>query len=370
MADVISLVQSLLLVLYHFLNVSPGEERLRDYFDYQTLMLKRSSRSKFMPNAYVFPGGVLAESDCSAAWVELFQSLGYNEDDLEALVLKDVDRPFLMSKAEVTEGVARDLALRLTAIRETFEESGVLLYRGAGQSGAFSDPAHTQWLAVMREKVQREPGALLSVYQHLGVVPDLWALKEWADWLTPTDLKEKGNRRFDTIFYWAQLESLPASREDQQEVTALQWGEPALFLHQFYQSHLWLAPPQVYELGKLLTFPRQTSVGEYCQGREAAGLSTWLPVRAECSDGVVSLLPGDLLYPASPVYQTDSSRDTNIVMKLQGSLASSRGDGRQLNRLEFKKDFSDTQPVVSIKLPNKLVTPLTFKQFQVRMLLQ
>ena len=204
----------------------------------------------------------------------------------------------------------------------------------------------------------------MSVYQHLGVVPDLWALKEWADWLTPTDLKEKGNRRFDTIFYCVQLESLPPSQEDQQEVTALQWSEPALFLQQFYHHHLWLAPPQVYELGKLLNFPRQSSVSEYCEKREGAGLSTWLPVRAECSDGVVSLLPGDILYPAHPVYKTDSQH-TNFHMKHGGSLASSRGDGRQLNRLEFQKDFSDSQPMVSIALPNMLVTPLTFKQFQV-----
>ena len=99
-------------------------------------------------------GGVLSGSDCSLDWVELFHSLGYSEDDLEALVLKDVDRPFLMSKAEVTEGVARDLALRLTAIRETFEESGVLLYREGDKSGAFSDPSYTQWLSAMREKVR------------------------------------------------------------------------------------------------------------------------------------------------------------------------------------------------------------------------
>ena len=129
------------------------EERLRGYFDYQTLMLKRSSRSKFMPNAYVFPGGVLAESDCSVAWVELFQSQGYSEDDLEELVLSHVDRPLLMSKADVSEGVARDLALRLTAIRETFEESGVLLFRDGDKSGAFTDSSHTQWLSTMREKV-------------------------------------------------------------------------------------------------------------------------------------------------------------------------------------------------------------------------
>lgn len=151
-------------VLFHFLNVSSGgiparreeEERLGGYFDYQTLMLKRSSRSKFMPNAYVFPGGVLAASDSSVDWVELFHSRGYCEDDLEALVLKDVDRPFLMSKAEVEEGVARDLALRLTAIRETFEESGVLLYREGDKAGAFSDPSHTKWLSAMREKVRQQ----------------------------------------------------------------------------------------------------------------------------------------------------------------------------------------------------------------------
>ena len=106
-----------------------------------------------MPNAYVFPGGVLAQSDSSVGWLELLQSQGFSEDDLEELVLTDVDRPFLMSKAEVTEGLARDLALRLTAIRETFEESGVLLYREGDKAGAFDDSAHTQWLSAMREKV-------------------------------------------------------------------------------------------------------------------------------------------------------------------------------------------------------------------------
>ena len=148
-------------------------------------------------------------------------------------------------------------------------------------------------------------------------------------------------------------------------MTAQQWGEPSLLLHQFYQSQLWLAPPQVYELGKLLTFSRQEEVERYSEGREEAGLTTWLPVRAECSDGVVSLLPGDVLYPAQPVYHNDTGR-TDILVKYDGSLAASRGDGLQLNRLEFKKDFSDSQPVVSIALPNRMVSPLSFRQFQVR----
>ena len=88
------------------------EERLRNYFDYQTLMLKRSSRSKFMPNAFVFPGGVLAEADTSEEWLTLLREQGHTDDDLEELVLRDVDRPFLMSKADVSEAVARDIGLR------------------------------------------------------------------------------------------------------------------------------------------------------------------------------------------------------------------------------------------------------------------
>ena len=42
-----------------------------DHFDYRVLMVKRSSKSKFMPNAYVFPGGVVAEADTSGGWLEV-----------------------------------------------------------------------------------------------------------------------------------------------------------------------------------------------------------------------------------------------------------------------------------------------------------
>ena len=91
-------------------------------------MVKRSSKSKFMPNAYVFPGGVVAEADTSGGWLEVralaavvvsshrvqvFREQGVTRDDLEELVLDPgkVDRPLLM-RAEVNEAVARDIGLR------------------------------------------------------------------------------------------------------------------------------------------------------------------------------------------------------------------------------------------------------------------
>ena len=91
-------------------------------------MVKRSSKSKFMPNAYVFPGGVVAEADTSGGWLEVralaavvvsshrvqvFREQGVTGVDLEELVLDPgkVDRPLLMT-AEVNEAVARDIGLR------------------------------------------------------------------------------------------------------------------------------------------------------------------------------------------------------------------------------------------------------------------
>ena len=97
---------------------------------------KRSSRSKFMPNAFVFPGGVLAKEDLHPSW-----------QDLLPKPLKpppEGPRPFLMQPVDQVEGLPRHIAFRwpeniqalgvecveynrIAAIRETFEESGVLL---------------------------------------------------------------------------------------------------------------------------------------------------------------------------------------------------------------------------------------------------
>ena len=79
---------------------------------------------------------------------------------------------------------------RLTAIRETFEESGVLLHKNDNTSGAynFSD---SSFLKEWREKVHKSPDKLVNLYQELGVYPDIWSLSEYSDWLTPTDLHEQ-----------------------------------------------------------------------------------------------------------------------------------------------------------------------------------
>lgn len=45
-----------------------------------------------MPNAMVFPGGVVAGPDLDPAWLQLYTEAGYTGQDMEQLVLAGVDR--------------------------------------------------------------------------------------------------------------------------------------------------------------------------------------------------------------------------------------------------------------------------------------
>lgn len=337
------------------------------YFDYNLLMLKRSSKSKFMPNAFVFPGGVVSLADFAAGWKDHFKAYGYNKDDLEELVLKDVDRPILM-KADVNESITRDIALRLTAIRETFEESGVLLKKSSGSGSSSVSEAISFFddssLNVWRNAVHSNPEKLLQLFQEIEAVPDVWSLKEWSDWLTPTDLNAQGKRRFDTIFYTACLEEIPITLLDQAEIQAVQWTDPASILQQFYARKLWLAPPQVYELSRLLNFANQDDLRQFCSIRHRKGLKSWLPVRQECSDGLISLLPGDWLYPEQPDYVGAAEKPGRFAGSLEESRTKGEGGGElPLNRLEFR-DTYDCEVKVSGPTQHGHVRPYSFLEFQ------
>jgi len=290
-------------------------------------------------------------------------------------VLKNVDRPLLMTSSDVNEAIVRDIALRLTAIRETFEESGILLHKNTQTNGAYSF-TDKELLSDWRGKVHKSPEEFLELYKLLETVPDIWSLTEWSDWLTPTDLHEQGRRRFDTIFYQTSLQTIPTTLLDQQEVTAVQWTDPASILQQFYNKELWLAPPQVYELSKLLRLTNLDNLDRVSTDRQHHGLSTWLPVRMECQDGLLSLLPGDFMYPSDPDYIGLDGSDPNsahakktVQIKYDGTMEDSRGGQNvKLNRLELNMYESsyDCVPRVSYDSEHNHIKPMTFSDFQVK----
>jgi 8-oxo-dGTP pyrophosphatase MutT (NUDIX family) len=87
--------------------------------DPQVLMGKRSRKAAFIPDAYVFPGG------------------RHDPEDQAVTPATPLDAP--IAKMAVRGNRARAEGLAMTAIRETFEETGLLLAR-PGAIGAVRDP--------------------------------------------------------------------------------------------------------------------------------------------------------------------------------------------------------------------------------------
>ncbi|XP_076471974.1 acyl-coenzyme A diphosphatase NUDT19-like isoform X2 [Babylonia areolata] len=129
--------------------------------------------------------------------------------------------------------------------------------------------------------------------QKLEVVPDVWSLHEWSNWLTPCGLKQ----RFDTAFFICCLQDKPNVAEDEWETVHSQWGSPYDILQEYYQGGVALAPPQIYELGRLMNFSTVPDLLKFACQRGQHRVERWLPVKVASSDSLMSVFPGDSLYP-------------------------------------------------------------------------
>jgi len=128
----------------------------------RVLLGKRHGRHAFMPGRFVFPGGSVDASD------SLMPVAGPLHSDVEAKILQRVDRP----SAQFARGLA------LAAVRETFEEAGLML----GTKRAFDAPAEPgPWAAFVANSVQ----------------PDLSRVHFIARAITPPGYP----RRFDARFF-------------------------------------------------------------------------------------------------------------------------------------------------------------------------
>jgi 8-oxo-dGTP pyrophosphatase MutT (NUDIX family) len=128
------------------------------------LLGKRHAGHVFMPGKYVFPGGRV---DLADTHMPVARPLA---QELEALLMKRVQRP----------NPAKARALALAAIRETFEETGIMLGAPANEPAVVPDGP---WRAFARAKV----------------LPDLSTLQLIGRAITPPGRP----RRFDARFFTA-----------------------------------------------------------------------------------------------------------------------------------------------------------------------
>lgn len=173
-----------------------------DHGALEVFMLERHLDSDFAGGAYVFPGGTLDEADRDTTLADL-------TDGWEALA-RDMREP--------DADLAR--ALIVCAIRETFEESGVLLARDAdgGVVRLADEPA---WEERRRALAARDLTAL-ELAKETGIRYAADLLRFWSRLVTPV----YAHRRYDTRFFVAHMPPGQTPLHDDVETTASRWVRP------------------------------------------------------------------------------------------------------------------------------------------------
>lgn len=229
----------------------------------EAYLLRRHAGMKFAAGMYAFPGGAVdpRDADHEVAWAG---------PDPDAWAKR-----FGTSPAEARAIVA-------AAVRETFEESGVLL-AGPDTDSVVSDTTGADWEADRAALVARE----LSFTEFLGsrgLVLRSDLLGAWSRWVTP----EFEERRYDTWFFVAALPEGQRTRDVSGEADRVAWARPADALAGLKSGELGMLPPTIETLRNLAAYDSPAAA------REAAAARDLAPIMARAT------LDGDRLTIAWP----------------------------------------------------------------------
>ncbi|CAH0558150.1 unnamed protein product [Brassicogethes aeneus] len=260
-------------------------------FNYKILTIKRSSKSGFMPNNYVFPGGNASSSDSDPKWLEIFQKAGYTKNELSGLMPKE-NVPSILRDG--TDGVPKFLSLRICAIRETFEECGVLIgSRNKTTGNQWAQHIDSEEILEWQKVVHDDPNEFINLCLKFKVIPDVCALKLWSNWITPPCLSSL----FNAIFFIASFKDTPTTQAEEIEVADIKWCDPQAYLDLNQKKEIMLPPPQFYELSRIKILNDVDELVRHSNERAPLGCEAFLPYRVKTKEGSFSCLPGDDFYP-------------------------------------------------------------------------
>jgi 8-oxo-dGTP pyrophosphatase MutT (NUDIX family) len=203
----------------------------------EVLMLERHAKSEFLPDLYVFPGGRVDPGDH-----ELSDRVrGLSPDEAQA-------------RAHTVDADAA-LGFYVAAIRETFEEAGVLLARRRGETDLVSGTLASE---LSQHRLEMQAGRVSFreiVEQHdLDLAAD--RLSVHGHWITP----EIVPRRFDTLFFLAAAPEGHEAAHDGVESSSHVWIRPEDALAQARRKERQMIFPQIANLETIAGFTRVEDV--------------------------------------------------------------------------------------------------------------
>ena len=232
----------------------------------EVLLLQRSFRSGFMPGVYVFPGGGLDPGDES----DEAHERAAGPADPEASRMLGIERG--------------GLSYFIAAIRESFEEAGILLAYGNGGGivdlygeGAERYRGHRQAL----DQGHRGLGEIARA-ENLRLATD--QLVYFSHWITPVGAP----RRYDTRFFFAVAPQYQEAEHDNREAIAHVWLRPAEALDRYRREEIKLSTPTIKTLELFAEFTAVDSLTAALRAQPA--IPALLP---RISKDGRNLLPGD-----------------------------------------------------------------------------
>jgi 8-oxo-dGTP pyrophosphatase MutT (NUDIX family) len=261
--------------------IEPAEPRhastvvlLRDAADgpgVDAYLLRRQKTMAFAAGMYVFPGGAVDPRDEAlpeSSWV------GPPSQDWARLLTAD-DR--------------LATALVCAAVRETFEESGVLL-AGTSADEVVADITGEDWEADRLALLDRSL-SLAEMLDRRGLVLRADLLRPWAHWITP----EVEPRRYDTRFFVAALPAGQRTRDVGGEADRVAWMRPRAALDAYESGEIGLMPPTAFTLMEMSAFD---GVGDVIAAGDARDIQPVLPkIVLTDDDEARILLPHHEGYP-------------------------------------------------------------------------
>ncbi len=182
------------------------------------------------------------------------------------------------------------LALRIAAIREAFEESGVLLGRSKA-TGDFIDESHMQKLSVLRTAVESGDLELLELakQENIELATDL--LVHFSNLVTPQGWVKK---RFDTHFYIAALPRNYQLVHDGGETVSSLWGQPDFLIAEADQGKWNIVFPTRVNLSKIAVYDSSADLLSTCLQTSVEKIT---PQVDRQSDHVTLSIPEDAGFP-------------------------------------------------------------------------
>lgn len=197
----------------------------------EVLMTRRSAAASFAPGAYVFPGGRIDDSDAQ-----------------EAQTPQVSNRRPTQSQLQLKQAVA--------ALRESFEELGVLLARHADDGR----PVDAETIAAMDRSTAAGTTPFVAQCAARGLRLSTDSVFTFAHWITDRDLP----KRFDVPFLVARMPDGQTPVADETEQFEPVWVRPAEALERHAAGSFFMIFPTVRTLARMATYATVDAVLDAC----------------------------------------------------------------------------------------------------------